>query len=175
MPDDAMKPLDPISDDDFERLLHQAVALPDAPPALLHRVRGLWPAAPAGGALQAAIRHVAALLSFDSWAAPAAAAGVRAPRAATRHLLYSAEGRDIDLRIAPSGASFALAGQVLGPDEGGEVELASATGAPARRAAVDALGEFRIEDVGAGDYGLTLRLGGDEIVLPTLHVGAPAM
>jgi hypothetical protein len=175
MHDDAMKPLDQIPDDVFERLLRHAVALPDAPPALLHRVRGLWPAASAGGALQEAIRHVAALLNFDSWAPPAATAGVRAPRAATRHLLYSAEGRDIDLRIAPTGATFALTGQVLGPDESGEVELAPTSGATVRRAAVDALGEFRIEEVGAGDYGVTLRLGGDEIVLPMLRVGASAM
>jgi hypothetical protein len=170
-----MKPLDKIPDDDFERLLRRAVTLPDAPPALLHRVSGLWLASRAASGLQAAFRRVVALLSFDSWAGPAAAAGVRAPRAATRHLLYSAEGRDIDLRIAPLGAMFALTGQVLGPDESGEVELAPTTGAAARRAAIDALGEFRIEDVGAGDYGVTLRLGGDEIVLPTLRVGASAM
>lgn len=170
-----MKPLDQLPDDDFERLLRQAVALPDAPPALLRRAVGLWTEARAGNAVQRALRQVAARLSFDSWNAPALAAGVRAPRSATRHLLYSAEGRDIDLRITPSGATFTLAGQILGPDETGLVELATSAGAAPLRAAVDALGEFRIEAVAAGDYTLTLRLGTDEVALPALHVGPAAM
>jgi hypothetical protein len=170
-----MKPLDQLPDDDFERLMHEAVSLPDAPPALLHRAVELWTALPAGNALQRALRQVAARLSFDSWNAPALAAGVRAPRSATRHLLYSAEGRDIDLRITPSGETFTLAGQILGPDETGLVELAKTAGAERLQAAVDALGEFRIEAVVAGDYALTLRLGTDEIALPALRVGPAAM
>ena len=170
-----MKPLDQLPDDDFERLLRQAVALPDAPPALLRRVEGLWADARAGHAMQRVLRQVAARLSFDSWNAPALAAGLRAPRSATRHLLYSAEGRDIDLRITPSGATFTLAGQILGPDETGLVELAPTGRSAPLQAAIDTLGEFRIESVAAGDYALTLRLGTDEIALPVLRVGPAAM
>lgn len=169
-----MKPLARLPDDEFERLLVAAVALPDAPPALVHRAIALWAAQPTSA--PNLLRRIAASLAFDSWAQPAAAAGVRAPRSATRHLLFSAEGRDIDLRVTPAGeAGFTLSGQVLGPDESGEVELALPAGGAARHAALDALGEFRIEGLVAGDYRLTLRLGGDEIELPAVPVGAPSM
>ena len=85
-------------------------------------------------------------------------------------------GRDIDLRISPAADQFALTGQILGPDESGQVELATQTGdgielADARVAALDALGEFRLDGVRGGTYRLTLRLGGDEIVLPPIEVG----
>jgi hypothetical protein len=171
-----MKPLDQTPEDDFGRLLRQAVALPDAPPALLQHALDLWPTAQRAGPVQALFRQVAALLSFDSWSAPALAAGVRAPRSASRHLLYSAEGRDIDLRITPVDSAFVLTGQVLGPDGSGQVELSQPERASdARRAELDALGEFRIEGIAAGDYALTLRLGSDEIVLPTIRVGAISM
>jgi hypothetical protein len=165
-----MKPLAQLPDDEFERLLRAAVALADAPPALLHRAIALWVAQPA--AATRVLRRIAAALSFDSWAQPAAAAGVRAPRSATRHLLYSAEGRDIDLRVTPAGEkTFMLAGQVLGPDESGEVELRPHIGEPARHVALDALGEFRFEGLAPSDYRLTLRLGADEVVLPSVPVG----
>ena len=59
-----MKPLAELPDDDFERLLRQAVALPDAPPALIHRAIALWPAQPAGA--PSLLRRLAAVLSFDS-------------------------------------------------------------------------------------------------------------
>lgn len=168
-----MKPLAQLPDEEFERLLRQAVALPDAPPALVQHAIGLWKAqVPAVPAL---LRRIAAALAFDSWAQPAAAAGVRAPRSATRHLLFSAEGRDIDLRVTPAGDGYTLAGQVLGPDETGEIELAASTGEAPRLARLDALGEFRVEGLAAGDYRLTLRLGSDEILLPAVPVGAPSM
>lgn len=168
-----MKPLANLPDDEFERLLREAVALPDAPPALVQRAIALWSTRPAG--TPSLLRRIAAALAFDSWAQPAALAGVRAPRSATRHLLFSAEGRDIDLRIAPAGDAFTLAGQVLGPDEAGEIELAASSGGAARREPLDALGEFRIEGVAPGEYRLALRLGADEIELPAVTVGAPTM
>ena len=44
-------------------------------------------------------RLVQAVLSFDSWAQPVLAAGVRSGATDTRHLLFNAQGRDVDLRI----------------------------------------------------------------------------
>lgn len=170
-----MKRLQSLPDEEFEHLLRQAVALPEAPPALLHRALRLWQSGSQGAATQSLLRRIAAVLSFDSWAMPAAAAGVRSGAGPTRHLLYSAQGRDIDLRITQQGAGFSLAGQVLGPDEAGQVELAPAAGGAARSVLLDALGEFRIEGIVAGDYVLTLRLGEDEILLPAVWVGAPSM
>lgn len=178
-----MKPLSDLADDEFDRLLHRAVALPDAPPALVHAAIGLFAASPLArpapglqALAQAALRQVAAVLSFDSWAVAPQASGLRTLRAETRHLLFSAEGRDVDLRIAPAADGFMLTGQVLGPDETGRVELAplGADGAAAKggsSAALDALGEFRLEGVGAGRYRLRLHVGDDAIELPPIEVG----
>lgn len=208
-PQHAMTDLDHLSDDELLRQLARATqALPLPPLALQRAVLAAFQAqavaaphsAPTGAAprladvaraaavaAQATLRHIAAVLSFDSWATPAAALGMRSVAAPTRHLLYSAMGRDIDLRIvaqAPRsgdgsadepGREFALAGQILGPDADveGVVEL-SAHSAGLRQAHVtllDALGEFRINGLRSGEHVLTLRLGSDEIVLPPIQVG----
>lgn len=122
------------------------------------------------------LQRVAAALRFDSRGFSPAAAGLRGNLAETRHLLYSAKGRDIDLRVVPTGDAYALSGQVLGPDEGGLVALAAqlrAGGpapAPTRHAAIDPLGEFHLDSIDEGTYVLTLQLGEDEIVLPPIDM-----
>jgi hypothetical protein len=192
-----MKP-DHISgdaDDDgaFGQQLRRALReLHDAPEALQRQAIALWPApaaqpfsalaASAASLAGGVLRHVAAVLSFDSWGAPAVALGMRSQRAATRHLLFSAEGRDIDLRIAPAvqapggtaAALYALSGQILGPDDSGELQLERQDELGSHRATLDALGEFRLDDLPSGLYTLTLRLGGDQIVLPPVQVGPQA-
>lgn len=175
-----MKPIQSLSDDQFVQLVQQAVALPDAPPAMVRAAIGLWPAAPApslASVAQAGLRLISAVLRFDSWAQRPAALGLRSAASPTRHLLFSAMGRDIDLRISTAADGFALAGQILGPDEAGTVELdVSSDGADqrsAQAATLDALGEFRLEGVRRGTYRMTLRVGGDEIVLPPIEVGEP--
>jgi len=182
-----MKPFESLTDDEFAHRLQQAVrALPDAPPALQRAALDLFPAAAtlaatsaAFGALaRGALRHVQAALTFDSWAAaPAGAPAMRSLRSATRHLLYNAQGRDIDLRVSAAGGAFSLAGQVLGPDGAGAVTLTPEPGHAAAApltATLDELGEFRIDGVPAGTYLLALQFGADEIMLPPLDVGAPA-
>ncbi len=177
-----MKPVDTLSDDEFVHLVQRAVALPDAPSGWVQAAVGLWAqrqATPLADAARAGFRLVQAVLSFDSWARPPVALGMRGMAAQTRHLLFSAQGRDIDLRIIPLAEHFALTGQILGPDEQGMVELATAAapgsrddaGDGARVTSLDALGEFRLEGVRGGIYHLTLRMGGDEIVLPPIEVG----
>lgn len=166
-----MKPIQDLGDKEFEALARAAAELPDAPPALVRAAIDLWQTA-RPQSLAAIVRRVAAVLSFDSWTASPAAFGVRSLPADARHLLFSAEGRDIDLRIAPAADGFALTGQILGPDEAGEVRLmADAAGAQPQVAALDALGEFRLEGVARGTYRLTLYVGGDEIALPPIEVG----
>ena len=154
-----MSVADPHADDDeLGRQVGRAVReLPDVPAALERAAIGLFAARKrvptAGEAARALWREVVAVLSFDSWATPAVASGMRSQRSPMRHLLYSAEGRDIDLRVAPAAAaSFSLSGQILGPDEQGRIELEPiATDAgPARRAELDSLGEFRIDDIPSG-------------------------
>ena len=176
-----MKPLNTLSDDAFSAEVRRALReLPDAPLALQRAAIEMWVAPPprlgaVGDLAVAALRLVSAVLRVDSWGAGQSAAvqGLRALRSPTRHLLFSAEGRDVDLRIAPAAQGFVLAGQILGPDEGGAVELTplDAAGGLAQQAAIDAMGEFRIEGLAAGRYALALKLGADQIVLPPLQVG----
>jgi len=174
-----MKAIQDLTDDELGRLVHEATSLADAPDALIRAAIQTWSVQPQAHPLQAAaqgaLRHLAAWLSFDSWAAPQLAPGLRSAAADTRHLLYSTMGRDIDLRVAPDARQFALAGQVLGPDDSGWVELSlqdTAQGESPRRVALDAMGEFRLEGVARGRYLLTLRMGQDVIVLPPIDVGA---
>ncbi len=173
-----MKPITHLPDDEFAQHLRRAVAEPDAPPALLRAAIGLWPAAglpTLQTAARNALRRVVAALSFDSWAAAPLAQGMRSITSPTRHLLFTALGRDIDLRITREADAFAVTGQVLGPDETGEVEL-MADSAPgvALVCALDPLGEFRLVGVAAGRYRLVLRSGDDEIALPAIDVGEPS-
>ena len=182
----AMKPIATLSDDEFAYLAQEAARLPDAPPQLLQRAFDLWPGAAQvtlAETARAAWRVVAAVLSFDSRARPGLAHGMRSAGGEPRHLLFSARGRDIDLRISPARGSaagrFDLTGQILGPDDCGLVELArrATDGGPgwaARRAELDDLGEFRLDGVDAGTVWLTIRTGTDEIVLPPIDVGDSA-
>ena len=171
-----MKPFETLSDPEFIAAARRAVrTLADAPVDWQKTAIALWPAAPSiwAQAAGAVLRRLQAALSFDSWAQPAPAPGMRSTATELRHLLYSVDGRDIDLRVVPVGAVFNVSGQVLGPDEQGVIELASEGLGKriAHVAALDSLGEFRIDGVRAGTYVLTLRLGPDEIVLPAIEVG----
>ena len=175
-----MPHLDDLSDDELGRHLQRALReLPDAPPALQRAAIGLWPPAPAAlgliGAAQALVQRIVGALTFDSWATPTLASGMRSLRSPTRQLLFSAGGRDIDLRITPADGAYSLAGQVLGPDETGRVELAclDAGSASARVAALDELGEFRLDGLAPGPYSLKLHLGGEEVLLPPFDLGEP--
>jgi hypothetical protein len=175
----AMKPIASLNEDEFAHLAQYAIALADAPPSLVRAAIDLWPASPPvawKSVAEAALHLAIAALRFDSWARPPVAMGMRAAVSDTRHLLFSALGRDIDLRISPAADHFTLTGQVLGPEEPGMVELIKHSGdglnpSDSRVAPLDALGEFRLDRVRGGAYRLTLRVGGDEIALPPIVVG----
>lgn len=175
-----MNPVDTLSDDEFANLVQRAVALPDAPKALVRAAIDLWSAKARRpqpkDTVPAAPRLDSAVLPGSRAPAPAVWA-VRADASDPRHLQFSALGRDIDLRIVPVAGHFAMHGQVLGTGVRGTVELATnATDVEgeilnARVASLDALGEFRLNGVPGGIYRLTLRTGSDEIVLPHIVVG----
>lgn len=170
-----MTPAHLLTDDALATLAHRArLALPDAPPALVHAAVALWPAASASTSLATVLRQVAAVLRFDSWALPAQAVGMRGVVDDSRHLLFSAEGRDVDLRITRHpGGGWSLAGQVLGPDETGQILLQPAGGQDgSRRASLDGLGEFHLDGVGAGPWRLSLETADTVVVLPDIQVGA---
>jgi hypothetical protein len=174
-----MNPFNRLSEDEFARLVQRAAAMPDALPALVRAAIGQWRAVQPSSLqsiVQSVLNRVTALLSFDSWAPSAQGLGVRSVASDTRHLLFSAQGRDIDVRIAPTAGHFALTGQILGPDVSGVVELTAAGDNSAETpdalvAELDPLGEFRLDGIRSGTYVLILRLSGDEIVLPPIEVG----
>lgn len=169
-------PLPPLSDDELLARLPAAAALPDAPADWQRRALTAWRASASlslAQAVDALRQRVLAVLSFDSWAQSPLAAGLRSTGSTTRQLVFSAEGRDIDLRISPSGERFAVHGQVLGPDDSGAVALApEQVAATVYETALDAMGEFHLADVAPGRYQLSLLLAGHEIVLPPFEVGA---
>lgn len=179
-----MTRLHELSDDELTARLAIAAAEPSAPDAWLTKAEALLfghqPAVtstPITTQLiavgQAAMRRIVAELTFDSWTNIAANLAVRGGRHDTRHLLYNAAGRDIDLRIRGRDDSYLLSGQILGPDDTAEIELHSAdAAAPFRQALLDELGEFHLDAVPAGSYRLILRVGDDEIELPSLLVGS---
>jgi hypothetical protein len=187
-----MKPLHSLTDDELTALARRAAALPDAPATLVQRAIAAWNPAPsvskaAAAVLQAGARAVlqqlAAVLTFDSWAVSPLATGLRGLRGArqpTRQLLFSADGRDVDLRISPAEEDnrFVLTGQVFGPDDTGIARLRAQSGDPTAPAApeqigpLDEMGEFRLPGVAAGRYVLSLQLGDAEIVLPPIDLGA---
>lgn len=114
------------------------------------------------------LRRLLATLTFDSQQMPLAA-GIRAGQSGVRQLLFSAEDRVLDVRIAPSGTQWIVSGQVLGPDTSGQIELLGAAGAV--QAELNALSEFVLPAVPAGSYQLTLRQGTVEVVIPGLELG----
>ena len=179
-----MKPVEHLSDDELAGQVQRAVqALPDAPPSWQRAAVDLWRTASSAADVptvaqtaKALARLVMATLAFDSWAVSGPALGMRSSRNPTRHLLYSAQGRDIDLRITPAAEHFTLSGQILGPDETGRIELAPARApaAASHSGGLDALGEFRLDGVAAGRYVLTLHVGAESIVVEAVDVGDPA-
>ncbi len=146
-------------------------ALHEAPEALVQHTIALFEAR-----RPAPKSRLAALLRFDSAGASPLAFGMRSSGSAMRQLLYSLEGRDIDLRVAPAADAgrFELSGQILGPDAGGTVLAVRGDGSDEVSAALDALGEFRIAQLAAGTWHLTLELGDFAIDLPPLHIPLPA-
>lgn len=169
-----MKPLAELSDEALARLTVRSVqALPDAPEWLVESAIAMW-RAPAAAPLAATGlgRRIAAVLGFDSWAATPTLA-LRSASPGQRQWLFSADERDIDLRVAPAAGSanlFILSGQLLGPGDDLVVSVVQG-GAGEVVATPDSFGEFRLGPLGAGRYSLTLQVAGDRIELPEIDVG----
>jgi hypothetical protein len=176
-----MTTLPDLNDDELSDALHRSRQLQDAPESVVQRAIGLFrqrlPAAQAPSLLQ----RVVAALSFDSAGAWLPAHGVRGSALASRQLLFSTEGRDIDLRIVPAeggglrgGGHWVIFGQLLGPDREGRVELDCGE-ADVRQVALDEMLEFRFDQVPGGSVRLALHLAGLVIELPPVDVPRPAV
>ena len=164
----------PDDDDDLVNALRRSRVLEDAPEALIQRSIDLFQSRsqsrPHAAAAPVGLRRrLVAMLDFDS--AGMVPSGVRGGSATTRQLLFTAEGRDIDLRLQPehSGSHWRVSGQVLGPDLQGTATL-QASGYSAD-VAWNALAEFSFEQVPTGPFSVLLRTPDWELVLPDLHAG----
>jgi anti-sigma factor RsiW len=124
------------------------------------------PTTPAG---PAARRQVSASLSFDSMQAPVAM-GLRAGAQPSRQMLFTTADYLVDLRITPSGALWAVSGQLLGAEAGEQVELRG----PSRMARVplNDMNEFVLPPAPPGNYTLTVRLADLDITITDLELGA---
>lgn len=145
----------------------------DAPEQTILRALGLWQEQPAAAvAGQGLLRRIVAALAFDSASAAATALGIRAANPGARQLLFSAAGRDIDLRIAaqPAGGTpkFCVSGQIFGPDVVGQAEL-RAPNYQATRAWND-MSEFCFDDVPPGACTLVLSSAEWQVELPAFQV-----
>jgi hypothetical protein len=127
-----------------------------------------------GSAPTGLLARLAAVLSFDSALATPQAAGLRSGAVATRQILFSSHGRDVDLRIgqdpAEAAASWRISGQVLGPDRAGWARLVG----PGRVSEMpwSDLAEFRFDGVAEGRWVIELRTEQWELHLPPIQVPA---
>lgn len=152
--------------------LMRADSSEDAPAELVASVVRMFRARRAEAEQPNLLRRLVAALTFDS-SSLQPAFGVRSGQAApARQMLYSAGDLDVDLRLAEGGEGWTVSGQVLGPCEGGEVELVNAEGSTAARAALNELCEFTLPPAAEGVYTLRLRLDGTEVEIPGLSLKA---
>lgn len=181
-PDDRLPPAPAGAGADPDAALADALVrsrlLQDAPEAVIQRAIDLFatrarPVAAAAPAPASALRRLVAVLGFDSAALTPQAAGLRSTASAVRQMLFSADGRDVDLRIAPGTGGWQVSGQVLGPDAAGFVEVSCGEHFHAVQAWND-LAEFRIDGVPAGRCRIVLRSGDWEMALPELTIPGDA-
>ena len=111
-------------------------------------------------------RRLMAALSFDSLTT-APAFGVRSGRAASRQLVYSIEGNDIDLRVTGEEDQWIISGQVLRENcVAARVEIDGATGSASTTLNDNC--EFTLPPVPGGEYSLRIVISDLEIEIPRL-------
>lgn len=165
------------TDADLEQALLASRVMVDAPEHTILRAFSLLQGRAALSARgRSLLRRIGASLTFDSLSAAPMSLGIRSLSTGARQLLFTAEGRDIDLRIAghppDSALKFSVAGQIFGPDVAGQAEL-RAPSYLAKRAWND-LSEFRFEDVPPGACTLVLSSADWQIELPVFELTAGA-
>lgn len=161
-------------DTDLERALRASRTLEEPPAAVLQRAIDLFVARRAERPdLLEPLRRLVATLVADSGFVPSTALGLRSGASGVRQLLYSADGRDIDLRVVPDpdGAPrWQFAGQVLGPDLSGRIVLQDGEGTERAAVDLDESCEFRLPPVAAGRWQIVLVGDTTTIVLPPLDL-----
>jgi len=139
----------------------------DAPRDVLSQVVNLFQKQAESRAPSIARRLMAAL-SFDSFTTRPAF-GVRSGQAASRQLVYSVEGNDIELRVTAEEDQWIVSGQVLRENcVAARVEIDGATGSAST--ALNDSCEFTLPPLPRGDYFLRILMPGLEIELPQLDL-----
>jgi anti-sigma factor RsiW len=116
------------------------------------------------------VRKLIAALSFDSFST-APAFGVRSGQSASRQLVYSVEGNDIDLRVTAEEDQWIVSGQVLRENcAEARVEIDGVTGSAST--VLNDSCEFTLPPLPRGDYSLRILISDLEIAIPHLDVGA---
>jgi hypothetical protein len=138
----------------------------DAPQAVISRAIGLFASrkaqAPPG------LRRLLASVTFDSLQMTPAY-GMRSGESVERQLLFSAGDNKVHLQLTPSGEEWLVAGQVLGPCAGGEVEAKGAMGPV--KAALNESCEFTLPPLAEGEYAFVFRMADIELEIPALKLG----
>ncbi|HEY7543821.1 MAG TPA: hypothetical protein VID27_03015 [Blastocatellia bacterium] len=117
---------------------------------------------------ESALRKIFAALKFDSFALTPAF-GLRAEAPSERQMLFNAGEYDLELQIRPTSEGWIISGQVLGPCEGGQIEMRGE--ATTAQAALNDLCEFSLPQVESGCYDLTFRLRDVELEVTELKLG----
>jgi hypothetical protein len=115
-----------------------------------------------------ALRHIIALLTFDSRQA-SPAFGVRSLRSTSRQLLYTAQETDLDLRVTVQNDECIVAGQVIRDDcVGGLVEISGDAGSAA--VSLNEICEFTLPAIPLGNYSLRVKMPDVQIEIPELEL-----
>ena len=114
------------------------------------------------------VRRLMAALSFDSLTT-VPAFGVRSGQAASRQLVYSVEGNDIELRVTAEEDQWIISGQLLREScVAARVEIDGAAGSAST--ALNDSCEFTLPPLPRGDYSLRILMPGVEIEFPQLNL-----
>jgi hypothetical protein len=113
-------------------------------------------------------QQLMATLQFDSARAPIGL-GRRAGAQAERQILFAASSYLLDLRIVPQGSLWVVSGQLLGADDGQQVELDGPSGTV--QATLNHLSEFVLPPSPSGTYTIKLQLTELDITIPGLEIG----
>ena len=93
----------------------------------------------------------------------------------TRHLMFSADGRDIDLRIVSAANSYVLAGKSSDPRSGFGRDPVDTSidrdGPPPQSVELDDLGSLNWKQCAPAPYWMTPGFAGDVVELPPIDVG----
>lgn len=112
--------------------------------------------------------QIMATLQFDSARAPVAL-GRRAGAQTERQMLFAVSDYLLDLRLVPHGSLWVISGQLLGSNDGRQVELESSAGTARTR--LNDLNEFALPPSPAGTYTLRVQLTDLDITIAGLEIG----